>query len=100
MKRTTLTLLALLPIVSAPAWAETKTVSWYVSHPDARTRVKALCLNNPGEAKHVPDCANASAADPEVVLQSMPRERSLIQMCSEMDPLFQAANRCGRFAGK
>ena len=92
--------LALLAVMSSPAEAETKTVSWYVDHPAARARVKALCLNDPGTAQHVPNCINASAADAEVALRSAPNSRTLLQQCNEMPELFQAANRCGKYSGK
>jgi hypothetical protein len=90
-------------ILAAPAaHAETKTVSWYVAHPDARAKVYALCQDNPGQAKRVANCLNAAEAIKETSLHEVERQldaagagRTLIDDCDKMPRLFQQANRCG-----
>jgi len=52
----------LILTAASAAQADTKTVSWYVAHPDARAKVYALCQDNPGQARHEPNCLNAFAA--------------------------------------
>jgi len=90
-------------ILAAPAaHAETKTVSWFLAHPEARAKVYALCQDNPGEAKHTPNCINAveamsrvSAQEVEKQLKAAGAGRTLIDDCDKMPRLFQQANRCG-----
>ena len=48
--------------VSANA-TEVRTTTWFADHPEARRQVLALCNENPGEAKHQPNCANAFQGD-------------------------------------
>jgi hypothetical protein len=47
---------------------ETKTVSWYKSHPITRTKVNELCMNSPGEAKHNANCINSEMASEHAAL--------------------------------
>jgi hypothetical protein len=39
-----------------------RTVMWYVGHPAELRAVMAACANNPGAAKHNPDCENVVQA--------------------------------------
>ena len=48
-----------------PAFAQhpaNHTVSWYEQNKSVMYNVLALCANDPGDAKHNPDCVNALAA--------------------------------------
>lgn len=84
--------LAILGILAASqlAHAETKTVSWFLAHPDARDRVHNLCMNNPGEAQHVPDCLNAATAveqaDMNGVMRRIPPTPTPAQLCAQYGP--------------
>lgn len=82
---------------SAEPEPSTRTVSWFLSHPSARAQVNAICKDDPGTARHVPNCINASVADERAALDhiSAPTQPSLIQRCAEMPPLFQIVNHCG-----
>jgi hypothetical protein len=37
---------------------ETKTVKWYIDHPEERKKQLEICNNNPGELKNDPTCIN------------------------------------------
>lgn len=41
----------------------TRTVSWFRAHQAEATAKLHLCEDNPGDARHDPECANASKAD-------------------------------------
>jgi hypothetical protein len=89
------------------AHADTKTVSWFLAHPDARAKVNAMCRDNPGEARHVPNCTNALEATTQASIAKMGKGtdpstngKTLIEMCDQMSGLFQAANRCGAYANR
>ena len=60
---------------STTAHAEPKTVSWFLAHPTAREQVHKLCMNDPGEAKHTPDCLNAATAVEQSYINSIPTRR-------------------------
>jgi hypothetical protein len=79
-------------LVACPrAHAETKTVSWFLSHPDARARVHQLCMNNPGEAEREPDCLNAATAIEQSAMGGVINRipvKPLAQICAEM-PAYQ-----------
>jgi hypothetical protein len=76
------------------AHAETKTVSWFLAHPDERNRVHKLCMNNPGEAQHVPDCLNAATAIEQSGLNDIPAESSA-QRCAKMPAYQRRVAFCG-----
>jgi hypothetical protein len=69
-------------------------------------KVYALCQDNPGEAKHTPNCLNAFAAIQKASSRELgnqlaaARGETLIEQCDQMPPLFQAANRCGAYRPK
>lgn len=92
-------------IVSMPvaAHAETQTQSWFVSHPAARARVNAICMDNPGSAAHNANCINAAAADETAAMDRMigriGNVPTLIDQCASMPPLFQIVNHCGPAGG-
>jgi hypothetical protein len=97
---------AALFLATSAAYADTKTVSWYVAHPEARAKVYALCQDNPGQAKHVANCLNAAEAIKEASLQDVTKQintatggKTLLDMCDQMPGLFQLANRCGPLGG-
>ena len=66
---------------STTAHAEPKTVSWFLAHPTAREQVHKLCMNDPGEAKHTPDCLNAATAVEQSYINSIPTP-SLAEICA------------------
>jgi hypothetical protein len=78
------------------AHAETKTVSWFLSHPEARAQVHRLCMNNPGEAQHVPDCLNAATAVEQSGLNNIPVESSA-QRCANMPAYQRRVAFCGDY---
>jgi hypothetical protein len=47
-------------IASHGALAEDHTASWYAAHPSDMDAQIAACLDDPGHARHVANCANAS----------------------------------------
>jgi hypothetical protein len=68
------------------AHAEVKTVSWFLTHADARGRVHQLCMNNPGEAQRIPDCLNAATAVEQSAMMGVMGRipvKSMAQVCSE-----------------
>jgi hypothetical protein len=86
--RSFLFLTAALTLSPFVARAEsTHTVSWFQSHPITRDRVHELCMNDPGEAAHTPDCLNAA----EAVLRdatrrteaSIPKGETPEQICAQ-----------------
>jgi hypothetical protein len=92
--------LAILGILAASqlAHAETKTVSWFLAHPDERNRVHKLCMNNPGEAQHVPDCLNAATAIEQSAMSGVTNRipvKPLAQICAEMPAYQRPINHCG-----
>jgi hypothetical protein len=52
-------LLAATALTSGARGDEVKTATWFADHPEARAKVNALCKDNPGQAKHEPNCDNA-----------------------------------------
>jgi len=50
-----------LPRSAVPPQSE-RTVMWYVAHPAELRAVVAACANDPGDAKHNPDCENVVQA--------------------------------------
>jgi len=50
------------PRSAVPPQSE-RTVMWYVGHPAELRAVMAACQNNPGAAKHNPDCENVVQAE-------------------------------------
>jgi hypothetical protein len=51
--------LAVTALTSGARGEEVRTATWFADHPEARAKVDALCKDNPGEAKHEPNCDNA-----------------------------------------
>jgi len=51
--------LGVTALTSGARGDEVKTATWFADHPEARAKVNALCKDNPGEAKHEPNCDNA-----------------------------------------
>jgi hypothetical protein len=90
MRSGSLAILGILVASSQVAHAESKTVSWFLAHPDARDRVHKLCMNNPGEARHVPDCLNAATAveqaDMNGVMRQVPPTPTPEQLCAQYGP--------------
>ncbi len=86
-------ILAICPL----AHAETRTVSWFLSHPEARAQVHKLCMNNPGEAQHVPDCLNAATAIEQSAMGGVMNRipvKPLAQICAEMPAYQRPINHC------
>ena len=52
-------LLMATALTSGARGEEVKTATWFADHPEARAKVNALCKDNPGQAKHEPNCDNA-----------------------------------------
>ena len=52
-------LLMATALTSGARGDEVKTATWFADHPEARAKVNALCKDNPGQAKHEPNCDNA-----------------------------------------
>jgi hypothetical protein len=52
-------LLMATALTSGARGDEVKTATWLADHPEARAKVNALCKENPGQAKHEPNCDNA-----------------------------------------
>jgi hypothetical protein len=92
-----------LILAASAAHADTKTVSWFVAHPEARAKVYRLCQDNPGEAGHVPNCLNAFEAGQLASNKALERQieagrgRTMLEDCDKQGFLFQAANRCGQY---
>jgi hypothetical protein len=76
--------LAFIGILAAcPQAHAAKTVEWYLQHPAVRDKVYRLCQNNPGEAKHVPDCENAATAIERSAINRIPPVMSEAQICAQ-----------------
>jgi hypothetical protein len=81
------------------AHAETKTVFWYAAHPDVRARVHSLCMDNPGEAMHTPDCLNAATAVEQAGIADVRRHipvESLADLCARHPDWWRRAVGCPR----
>jgi hypothetical protein len=97
---------ATLILTASAAHAETKTVSWFLAHPEARAKVYALCQDNPGEAQHTPNCFNALEASQQASNKELEKQldaargRTMLEDCDKQGWLFQAANRCGKYKPK
>src|SRR5271166_5556865 len=52
-------LLMATALTSGARGEEVKTATWFADHPEARAKINALCKDNPGGAKHEPNCDNA-----------------------------------------
>ena len=65
--------------------AETRTVMWFVGHPSEMKEMLRACRNNPGDAKHVPECENVTQA--ELVL-SAAEASAVVDMTSPTDPIY------------
>jgi hypothetical protein len=90
-----LAIIGILAVCPLAAHAETKTVSWYMSHPDVRARVNKLCMNNPGEARRNADCINAEVASEHASLDKMEAEMDRPTMkCVPSSPLMLMADKC------
>jgi hypothetical protein len=96
MNKTTAITAATIATVASlwgPARAEhiAKTVEWYVQHPDWRAKINRACMNNPGEAMHVPDCLNASEATQRNGVGSAiaSLDRGLAQTCAGKSASFR-----------
>jgi hypothetical protein len=95
--------LSILGILAASPLAHadtTKTVSWFLSHPDEQDQAHKLCMNNPGEAQRVPDCLNAATAVEQSGLAGMMRRipvDSAAQRCAEMPPYQRPFAYCGGY---
>jgi hypothetical protein len=91
--------LAILGVLATcPMAHATKTVSWFLAHPDVRDRVHRLCMNDPGEAKRIPDCLNAATAVEQSAMGGVMNRipvKSLAQICAEMPPYQRVFNHCG-----
>jgi hypothetical protein len=59
MRAVVATLLIGTALASGTRGEEVKTATWFADHPEARAKVNALCKDNPGQAKHEPNCDNA-----------------------------------------
>src|ERR1044072_7769370 len=59
--RTAVILVALLS--AASAGAQTRTGSWWASHPAERGAMRNACQDNIGQSRHIPNCANAFQGD-------------------------------------
>jgi hypothetical protein len=90
-----LAIIGTMAIFPLAANAETKTVSWYLSHPDVRAKVNKLCMNNPGEARKNADCINAEEASEHASLDRMVSEMNRPTMkCVPSSPLMLMADKC------
>lgn len=78
-----------------PAHADTRTVSWFLSHDQERRQVMAACLDDPGDAKVTPNCDNAAEASFRVPAHTrMPPVPSDAELCTMMPPAFKKVNHC------
>jgi hypothetical protein len=59
------TILMFAMVLATPCRADrtVMTATWFADHPDERSKVNALCKDNPGEAKHNANCENAFQGD-------------------------------------
>lgn len=90
-----------------------RTVQWYAAHDAERTRVRHICLNDPGHLENSPDCINAKRGDLQAAIrhagQGVPggrwdtpeywtnrpaERRAKLWMCGNMTPAAQAADHC------
>jgi hypothetical protein len=97
MRISSLAILGILEVCPL-AHAETKTVSWFLAHPDVRAKVLQLCRNNPGDARHNSDCINAADASQIAAADRMMGSKApplLIDQCAQMGTLFQTVYHCG-----
>jgi hypothetical protein len=85
-------------LAACPMAHATRTVSWFLAHPDVREQVHKLCMNDPGEAQHTPDCLNAATAVEQADINRVGSQipvKSLAQICAEMPPYQRPFNHCG-----
>ena len=59
MRSLVATLLMATALTSGARGEEVETATWFADHPEARAKVNALCKDDPGQAKHEPNCDNA-----------------------------------------
>jgi len=71
------------------------TVSWYREHPDTREKVNKLCMDNPGEAQHSPDCLNALAASDDAARDRLMSINPPRIDCATQPRMWQISNHCG-----
>ena len=68
MKRALLIVLAGLSLAACDT-EPTRDVQFYLEHKEERTTKLTVCLNNPGEKSHTPNCKNALAAEQKALMQ-------------------------------
>jgi hypothetical protein len=90
-----LTIIGILATCPLVAHAETKTVGWFMAHPDVRARVNKLCMNNPGDARNNADCINAEIAGEHASMDKMVTQMDHPTVkCVPSSPLMLMADRC------
>lgn len=78
------------------ATADTRTKSWFLTHPEDRAVQIAMCRNDPGTARNVANCINAEeAADSNAIREFNRHVSTHAYLCSQMPPAFKAVNNCG-----